>query len=1114
MSTRRRSDNDPGLQELLNLSQRVAKRARTENGDDVISSSEEDSDRSDIDEPSELDAPLPADEDGYVQGSIVKIKLRNFVTYDYCEFSPGPQLNMIIGPNGTGKSTIVCAIALGLGGTPALLGRAKNIAEFVKTGEDEAMIQIELKRTGGRPNAVIQRTIQKSNNQSSWRLDGRPSPQNRVMAVISELNVQVDNLCQFLPQDKVAEFAQLTPTALLTKTQEAAGEKELLEWHQQLIEWRNEESALQKTFQTDQDELKSLKDRNQYLERDVLKMQQRAELLKHIAILEAQLPLARYTDAKREYEEAKEAEKEELERVKALEEELGPIKEVLQQTEQAKTAAEQHKRDLGKEVMELSTRLNKIGEAIHKSNADTKTTQSKIKTIHLQQEKRKQEIQQLEERIRRAKSSIGTEPPSSDTSEIDDAIAEIDQKETNIQVELTAVKRDKSELHEKLRQTNESIRKTKLDIKEANDRIHRRLALIREHHPDTAAAFSWLREHRNLFKGKIHGPVGMMLNIKDVRYANYVESILGGVRGSHLRSFICELEEDYKLFAREVMDKQKLRVTAFWPDLKDLNVEPPMSQEDLRNKYGMDCFVHDLLEGPQFVIKSLAESCYINLVPVSLRQQSEERLAQSSPFRKFAMNDSIYEVKRYSFGQGGQQTTVRTIRRSELFTDSLDNDRRQQLSGKLNELEQIKERLEGKMKDLEKNERNLYNRLDELRYARNEKKSAKRDIQMARIRWEKMKGKIDEMEDDLQSRRAEPEDSEDLIKELKKEMTKQVKERAALSARFMSTLKEHVNKITERNISELAVIQAAGKCNAAREYSKNQTIVLEQAKQAHRQVAANCQQKRHRLQTFREGAERAGRNLEPELKEEFRQIRNQWRENGSLEQSTYEIENEINSSKAKADTLKTNNPKALEQFEARKLQIDNLTEKIQANQLTLDSLKDKIHKVKSQWEPRLTSVVSKISDKFSEALQRIGCAGEVCVHQEDDFDKWGIEIRVKFRDNEKLQLLTGQRQSGGERAVSTILYLMALQNLARSPFRVVDEINQGMDPRNERMIHEQIVKGASKPGTAQYFLITPKLLPDLYYNERMRVLCIYNGEWQPKRLKPLTEYLRRARASA
>ena len=89
------------------------------------------------------------------------------------------------------------------------------------------------------------------------------------------------------------------------------------------------------------------------------------------------------------------------------------------------------------------------------------------------------------------------------------------------------------------------------------------------------------------------------------------------------------------------------------------------------------------------------------------------------------------------------------------------------------------------------------------------------------------------------------------------------------------------------------------------------------------------------------------------------------------------------------------------------------------------------------------------------------------MHESPDFDKWGINIFVKFRDNEKLQQLTGQRQSGGERSVTTILYLMSLQNLAKSPFRVVDEINQGMDPRNERMIHEQIVEGASRPGTSQ-----------------------------------------------
>lgn len=35
--------------------------------------------------------------------------------------------------------------------------------------------------------------------------------------------------------------------------------------------------------------------------------------------------------------------------------------------------------------------------------------------------------------------------------------------------------------------------------------------------------------------------------------------------------------------------------------------------------------------------------------------------------------------------------------------------------------------------------------------------------------------------------------------------------------------------------------------------------------------------------------------------------------------------------------------------------------------------------------------------------------------------------RVKFRDDEDLQVLTASRQSGGERSVSTILYLISIQ---------------------------------------------------------------------------------------
>lgn len=48
-------------------------------------------------------------------------------TYDYSVVYPGPNLNMIVGANGTGKSSIVCAICLGLAGKTAILGRGDKV---------------------------------------------------------------------------------------------------------------------------------------------------------------------------------------------------------------------------------------------------------------------------------------------------------------------------------------------------------------------------------------------------------------------------------------------------------------------------------------------------------------------------------------------------------------------------------------------------------------------------------------------------------------------------------------------------------------------------------------------------------------------------------------------------------------------------------------------------------------------------------------------------------------------------------------------------------------------------------------------------------------------------
>ncbi|KAE8799141.1 structural maintenance of chromosomes protein 5 isoform x2 [Hordeum vulgare] len=66
-------------------------------------------------------------DDDYVPGNIVEIELCNFMTYDRLVCRPGPRLNLVVGPNGFGKSSLVCAITLVLAADPSIHGRASSV---------------------------------------------------------------------------------------------------------------------------------------------------------------------------------------------------------------------------------------------------------------------------------------------------------------------------------------------------------------------------------------------------------------------------------------------------------------------------------------------------------------------------------------------------------------------------------------------------------------------------------------------------------------------------------------------------------------------------------------------------------------------------------------------------------------------------------------------------------------------------------------------------------------------------------------------------------------------------------------------------------------------------
>ena len=218
----------------------------------------------------------PSASPSYSRGAIVRIRLHNFMSYRDAEIADvGTKLNCIIGPNGTGKSSIVCAMCVGLGGSLGVTERGDKIKECVhgsggakdERGQPIRSGWVETELYDEPANAVVRVEFDVDNKQA-WTLDGKASTQKAVRARMKELNIQVDNPLQFLPQDKVGQFSNMSPVELLKHTEMAIG-PEVYAQHQALIAEDAKLAEAKRALATEEKTLDDLVKQNAALERDV-----------------------------------------------------------------------------------------------------------------------------------------------------------------------------------------------------------------------------------------------------------------------------------------------------------------------------------------------------------------------------------------------------------------------------------------------------------------------------------------------------------------------------------------------------------------------------------------------------------------------------------------------------------------------------------------------------------------------------------------------------------------------------------------------------------------------------------------------------------------------------
>lgn len=185
------------------------------------------------------------------------------------------------------------------------------------------------------------------------------------------------------------------------------------------------------------------------------------------------------------------------------------------------------------------------------------------------------------------------------------------------------------------------------------------------------------------------------------------------------------------------------------------------------------------------------------------------------------------------------------------------------------------------------------------------------------------------------------------------------------------------------------------------------------------------------------------------------------------------------------------------QYENRRKLIMELKDALATHQDRRSNVCRDIDKLRDKWLPTVQSMVAEVNLNFQRFMRLIDVVGEVelILNAENAFSQFGIGIRVKYRDNGPFLILDRYHHSGGERAVAIATYTLALQKISKVPFRCVDEINQGMDPDNERKVFNMLVDEAAQPGRAQYFFVSPKYQPDVKANRYTTFHIIDSGKY-------------------
>jgi len=161
------------------------------------------------------------------------------------------------------------------------------------------------------------------------------------------------------------------------------------------------------------------------------------------------------------------------------------------------------------------------------------------------------------------------------------------------------------------------------------------------------------------------------------------------------------------------------------------------------------------------------------------------------------------------------------------------------------------------------------------------------------------------------------------------------------------------------------------------------------------------------------------------------------------------------------DSLGNVNLRAIEDYDEKKARLDNLNAQVDDLNKHIKELTDLMDALGAKKKGLFMEAYNVVDSNFKTIYAELSGGGEAIMGLEDPDDPFngGLLINAKPRNGKLLRL---EALSGGEKSLTALSFILAVQEYQPSPFYVFDEVDSALDAINSELVAKKVKESSSR----------------------------------------------------